>query len=556
MNGIDEVKAAAETMLSLYGRGEYHTLLAQHFTPDALLLLSNRPEPVCGVEEISRLLSHKGAANAFLRHTTNMRFSSSKISEDVFVLYGSADPDKLPLYNVLPREKPANLSCGFKKTAHGYRLFILHTSIPIAEQSLFHAANDLYGAVFLCRADESCTLIEMNESFISLFGYTREEISTRFSSCFSKMVDPADRHLLRCAEESAATGAIRETELRVTAKGGAEKWLLQRRQLFTGENGQSYFRCILMDISAIKKLQLDLMMSLERHEIILNQSNDIIFEWDIPGDRFTASANWEKLFRYPPLSGNLLKVAGNFTHPDDRKTLETILESILSGAPYAECEVRVKRRDGVFLWCRMRATQQFEASGTVIKAIGIISDIDEEKRRSQHLLEKAERDALTGLYNKGTVQALIAEYLASRRKDSADALLIIDIDNFKRVNDTEGHLFGDKFLVHAAGCLSRIFRSTDLIGRIGGDEFIVLAKDVPSLDIIRQKAEQTVHAFRTVSEEEKPRFSVSCSVGVALADGRDIKLDTLYSKADRALYQAKRNGKNRYVLYEGDLSPY
>ncbi len=540
-------------MLSLYCEGSYQELWDNYLGTDTLVILPDQCVPLSGWEAFSRHLFHASAAAALKRQAASMRFEVSQISHDVFVLYGCADLIA-PQCNMFAQgETRLHLSCGFKSTEHGLRLMILHTSAPLSEYSLHSAATELYGAVFLCAANDKLTLLQMNESFVSLFGYTREELQMKFSASFLELVYPADRPLLQVFLQE---GAIQETEFRVIQKSGGEKWVLQRRQLLRDASGSPYFCCILVDITSSKKTQLELAMSLERHEIILNQTNEIIFEWDIATDRFSFSSNWEKLFHYAPIKSNSRTTMENdFVHADDKKLVKGFFTSILRGAPYAECETRIAKADGAFLWCRMRSTQQFDANGTPIKAIGVISNIDEEKQRAQRLMEKAERDTLTKLYNKGTVQALIAEHLSNRRGESIDALLIIDVDNFKSVNDTEGHLFGDKLLIHIADCLNKIFRNTDLIGRIGGDEFIVLARDLPDVGLVSQKAEQALSAFRNIQAGEKRRLTVSCSMGIAVAQGQNVPLETLYSNADWALYQAKRGGKNRYVVYESDESP-
>lgn len=554
MYDAQAVMAVAQKMFILYGKGQYQRLYDEYIAEDALFILPDHSIPLRGKADLSQHLFRANAAGALSRHLMGMRFEVRSASTDVFMLCGILDADQTPICNPFLSGTVFNLSCGFKATPQGLKLIILHTSIPFSEQSVQRAAADIYGAVFLCAADERLSLLQMNESFLSLFGYTREEIETRFSLSFLEMADPEGRkELLRFP---ASLVGIQETEFRVTAKGGESKWVMQRRQLCVDLSGAPYFCCILVDISAGKKLQLALSMSLQRHEIILNQTNDIIFEWDLLSNRLNLSSNWEKLFHYAPRSAfhsEIIKIIR--VHPDDRAALTRFFNDIAEGAPYVESESRIARADGTYLWCRGRSTQQFDQAGTPIKAIGIIANIDEEKQRAQKLMEKAERDTLTGLYNKGTVQALISEHLLNRRGDAMDALLIIDVDNFKGVNDSEGHPFGDTLLIHIASCLNSIFRSSDLIGRIGGDEFIVLARDIPDIGLIRQKADQLLLAASALSSAEKRRFAVSCSIGIAIVTEEKAALEELYSNADWALYKAKRGGKNRHALYENDDSP-
>jgi len=549
-----DVFSTAKKMLTLYREGRYQTLSEEYFDPDAIFILPGCHTPLQGIDELKMHLFSPEAASALSCHFAKMRFEARHASNGIFLFCGISCPSNVnqPFSN----DVVLNLSCVFKETKLGLKLISFHTSIPFSEQVLNYAVADVYGAAFLCAADERLRILQMNENFLSLFGYTREEIKTDFSGSFLAMVNPSDRSYVLITPDGITKDTVQESEFRVTCKNGDSKWVMQRRLLRTDANGDPYFCCILLDISESKQQQLALSMRLERHEIILNQTNDIIFEWDIVINRFSVSSNWEKLFGYRTYDTTYEEILRAVrVHPADRDALLLFFNNILCGIPYTEGELRLMKADGTYIWCRGRSTQQFDTSGSLIKAIGVISNIDADKQRTQMLLKRAERDALTGLYNKGTVQSLIAEHLKSRRNDMMDALMIIDIDNFKGVNDSEGHPFGDTLLTHIAECLTQIFRSTDLIGRIGGDEFIVFARDIPDIELIRQKAEQALVAFRTLPAARKRAITVSCSIGIAVVGTKSITLEELYSNADWALYQAKRGGKNRHALYENDDDP-
>lgn len=123
-------------------------------------------------------------------------------------------------------------------------------------------------------------------------------------------------------------------------------------------------------------------------------------------------------------------------------------------------------------------------------------------------------------------------------------------DNFKTINDTQGHLFGDTVLTEMTAGVKRLFRSDDLIGRIGGDEFVVFLKNIPSSDFAQRKAEQVLHLFDTAFAFGKNNFQISCSIGIAMAPAFGTDFTTLYHNADIALYSAKKQGKNRAVLFD------
>ena len=201
----------------------------------------------------------------------------------------------------------------------------------------------------------------------------------------------------------------RQIEYRVVCKDGRSLWVMDKGQLVPSDTGPDSFCCILIDVTNTKKAQEELRLSLERHQIIMDQTNDILFEWNIPENRLTFTTNWEKRFGYPPLVKSGLKgiPEARDVHPEDLPRFEAVARRVLNGEPYAEEELRILKDDGKYIWCQIRATTQYDSAGVPMKAVGIIIDIDSQKKQTQKLQEKAERDTLTKLYNKGTIQSRI-----------------------------------------------------------------------------------------------------------------------------------------------------
>ncbi len=166
------------------------------------------------------------------------------------------------------------------------------------------------------------------------------------------------------------------------------------------------------------------------------------------------------------------------------------------------------------------------------------------------LQAKADRDPLTKLYNKEVTKNLIDQSLKSHNNDTISALFLIDIDNFKSVNDQKGHIYGDNVICLLASKLQNIFRSDDVVGRIGGDEFMVFMKNIIDEHTIAIKASEICKAFYLeFDNKDKTLNHVSASVGISLypLDGRSFS--DLYAHADKALYKVKENGKNSFELY-------
>lgn len=436
--------------------------------------------------------------------------------------------------------------------------------MPERYADFFHPILDLQtlsenvpGGMFSCRFDDALTLLQYNDAFLSMLGYTREEIHTLFHDSFWNLIDPRDRvSSHREATRQLAKGPNKELAYRITRKDGSTIWVLDKGRLVRDEDGNGSFFCILVDITRNKELESELRLSLERHQIIMDQTTDVIFEWDILSDTLDVSPNWEKQFGFSLSTRNisLYLPTAPFLHEADRTQFLEKMRQIRQGERYCESELRIRRADGSDRWCRIRITGQQDGSGRTVKAVGVVIDIDDEKRRAQALLDSAQRDALTGLYNKAVAQRRIEEAL-SADPGLCSALFIIDVDNFKGINDTMGHLFGDALLIELSHTLQRQFRPQDVVGRVGGDEFAVYLRDIPNRALAERKAEQILDALSGLSVRERSVGAISCSVGIALTPEHGSTFRELYQRADQALYRAKGSGRDCYQVYDPDDDP-
>ena len=222
-----------------------------------------------------------------------------------------------------------------------------------------------------------------------------------------------------------------------------------------------------------------------------------------------------------------------------------------SGATEINLEYRQKNPSGDLSWVSatviLLSGSQDDDS---LKVIGYVKNIDAKKRQELEILKQSQKDGLTGIYNKKFTQSLIEEFLSGEGASGRHAAIMVDIDNFKQINDTFGHIQGDAALALVAQRLAGLFRSTDIVGRIGGDEFFVLMQNYSSADSLIEKLYAVRDLFGKIRLEEADT-RVSGSIGVSLypEDGTDYR--ELYKKADVALYYSKAHGKDRFYLYSG-----
>ncbi len=418
-----------------------------------------------------------------------------------------------------------------------------------------HALENTMVGFYQCLNDQYFTILQANRGFTALLEYSREEIAQKFNNRFLELLQPDEgQQVMAKFLKEISRKNTAELEFRLTTKSGRVIWALEKCQLFTGEDGFEYLNCVLIDITKTKAAQEKLRLTMERHQIILNQTNDIIFEWDINQDRIHYSANWLKKFGYQPITENVSQKIPQVSHlmPQDIPGFLNLMQDVIAGLAYGETEVRVADADGHYLWCRIRATTQFNAEGKPLKAIGVILDIDSEKRLAQDLIEKAKKDHLTNLYNKNAAFRRIKEFMKQEQKTTNSAMMLIDLDNFKAINDNFGHMFGDAVLIEVAGLLKKLFHLEDIIARVGGDEFLIYIHNLPQEEILAEKAKSLINAIQNILAQELQSCHLSCSIGAAYYHKDAENFHDLYQCCDRALHSAKVQGKNKCALYDKD----
>lgn len=286
----------------------------------------------------------------------------------------------------------------------------------------------------------------------------------------------------------------------------------------------------------------------ERYRILAQESEDVIFEISLKEKWIEANENLRKLFGYNVVKWN--KEYRRQVHPDDIEKFDAFYREVKQGKRSMKEELRLRRADGTYIWCRVIIAVLADASGKPARVLGKITSIDTQKREAAWLLQKAQQDSLTNLYNNETTKFMVNRYLASEGADGIHGLILMDVDNFKSINDTRGHLYGDAVLVAAAGRLKALFRSTDILGRIGGDEFMIFLKNVSDKVQLEAQAHSILEAFRSSGDEEN---RVTCSIGAALYPADGTTVDELFQNADTALYRSKKAGKNRSSIYDASI---
>lgn len=232
--------------------------------------------------------------------------------------------------------------------------------------------------------DRALTLDCVNDGFTAMLGYTRQDLEMLFQNRLIELVHPDDRApLMRHMREQLAASNILELEYRVQTKSGRSLWVLDKCVCFMGADGKERCDGIWMDITQSKEAQEELRLTLERHQIILDQTNDIMFEWDIAKDTISYSTSWKKTFNYDPITEGISNAILTRSHvfPQDAPKFQQIRQEILAGRPYVENTLRLADNNGVYLLVHVRVTPQFDGRQKPVRAIGIIAIDDNEKHK-------------------------------------------------------------------------------------------------------------------------------------------------------------------------------
>lgn len=293
----------------------------------------------------------------------------------------------------------------------------------------------------------------------------------------------------------------------------------------------------------------------ERFGLVLRSTGTAVFELELESRRYTFFENAERIFgksgekilkdmqAYEHLRGDerYEALVNYFFCPEERHHIEEADREVLRGNDYTY-QARIKHENGHYVWCKIDVFSMKE-NGIPVRMLGVVTDINSLKKENLRLQKKIYFDNFLQIYTKEYSLQMIEQTL----EDSVyqhHALIIMDMDDFKEVNDTYGHSEGDRVLLETAGQLKEKFRTTDIVGRFGGDEFIVLMCNVPDTECVRKK-------LQGILSEQRGKHGVTKSAGVALfpEDGRT--LEQLFIRADKALYAAKKE-KNTYCFF-GDI---
>ncbi len=329
---------------------------------------------------------------------------------------------------------------------------------------------------------------------------------------------------------------------------GAQDYLVKRKV-----NDELLLRSIRYAIER-RHAERALWESEERYALAVDGANDGIWDWDVSGGRTYFSPRWKAILGYRNHEiGESIEEWFSRVHPEDSVGLRKALDAHLAAEePHFEHEHRLSCKDNSTIWVLTRGVAVRDAAGKATRMAGSLTDISARKRAEEQLLHDALYDALTQLPNR----ALFLDHLAlvmdqaRRRKGSTLAVLFLDLDRFKNINDSLGHSVGDELLVQLARRLGHFLRPGDTVARLGGDEFAILLNDVHGPSDATRVAERLQELIREKITVAGREVFTSASVGVALSSPSYRQAEEILRDADTAMYRAKAAGRGCYQVFD------
>ena len=285
-----------------------------------------------------------------------------------------------------------------------------------------------------------------------------------------------------------------------------------------------------------------------RYAVLAEFKDTLLFEYDCEDDSLEFTSNALDTLE---IGAGRIKgvVQGSESlpvfHPGDVNSVRKALKNAVNMLPdqVEHDRVRLKGRDGNYRWYRSQYKAVFGSENRVVQVIGTLTDISMQIDREQELREQAQQDPLTGLYNRAGVKMINARL----EQISRGVLFMMDLDDFKSINDNYGHAAGDKLLTAIGGILTETFRTDDIVARVGGDEFVAFLSGSDSKVTAEQKGQELLERVRALRIEGIDTVA-SVSIGAASAPGCGRTYETLSAVADGALYQVKNHGKGGFLL--------
>lgn len=398
--------------------------------------------------------------------------------------------------------------------------------------------------------EDNCRIIYASKGFYEILGYDKSTADVLNMNSLIDFMDADYSEFINNVKQQLGNETIR-TDVKLIARNGKELYMLMNGNSTVGKDGKHKLSVVFLDVTEQKRMQEINLLEAERYRIATEISNDVLFEYHIQSDEMIYTEKYKELFGRSPVIRRFISSHEEHKddiHPDDWGIFLQFAQELSEGKSSIEAQLRIKNKLGDFIWCQIMGKTIYDDKKTPIRVIGKIVNVDAQKQELEALEYKATRDPLTGVYNKEITIKKIDKYITGN-KDGTHMFMFIDFDNYKNINDKYGHLRGDKVLVYMINRIKEIFSEGEIIGRIGGDEFIVFAGNINNMDEAVAKAQVLKQALDSTYNSNSYSIPISASIGISIYPKDGLNYEQLMERADAAMYNVKDQGKNNFLFY-------
>ena len=404
-----------------------------------------------------------------------------------------------------------------------------------------------------CIIDNNYKIIRVNLAYAQL---KKKEVNELIGKKCYEATHSKSRICDECiVKETFLTADPVARENLITFDDGTRVWLeVHTYPIFDEEGNVSHVIEYIRDITDRKLADEALRESEERYMLAARAANDGLWDWNMKSNDIYYSPRWKSMLgcKEDEIKNNPAEWLDR-VHPEDRMHVETEITAHINGhTPSLKSEHRILHKDGTYRWVLVRGLAVRDTMVNAYRMAGSITDITERKTTEEQLIFDALHDALTGLPNRVLFMDRLTHAVAREKRKSKElfAVIFIDMDRFKVLNDSLGHTAGDKLLVAVSQRLEDILRPGDTVARLGGDEFGILLEDLKDKDEALQISGRILEKLRLTFDLDGHEIFASASLGITFSEMGYDNPENFLRDADIAMYQAKTNGGDRYEVFD------
>lgn len=415
------------------------------------------------------------------------------------------------------------------------------------------------GGIVKLALDDTLTIIYATDNFLRLI--RRTDRTGKKAETLLNMVFSAD--IIYVTQQLAAQKNRKDNSIslnfRALMHDGSMKWILLNGNKTeevhqSGSKTVPVYSCVATDITDIMVQYKKLEQKIDYQRVIAELSRDLFFEYEIATDSLVFTEMYRESFGgNPVISGFRGKLAKtNKIHPDELGAVNDIYNSMMSGRKQVRFDLRLLSKDGSYNWHTCYAAIIPDENRNPYKVVGKIASCSQQNKKAEKSVSEPLRDKLTGVYTKDSAEKLIREALAVNKKEALGSLLLIDIRNYKNMDEIMKAVSGENLLSRIGSILLNKFRLTDIIGRTGISEFIVYIRDLPSDKIAYEIADGLCADINALYPYTNTKNGVYASIGIAFVKGVQ-EYEQLYANANTALVMAKKASAASFEVFSGGI---